>query len=276
MLEIVRSYLRGERRSSTANSGFFSNREREIAFHRGVLAGTREAIRQRHAVCARTQTVSGCIITQNSARYIERTLQSVQQICDEIIVVDGGSKDNTAAIVRSFEKVRYYHRPWPGNYIEQKNWAFSKATGDWILSIDDDEVAGSNIRRKISRLLGSKKYTSYSFPRYWLCSESPNRYVAADKLYPDYQQRLFRNIPLYRYTIERMIHHKFPDGLQGSGKKIKDAHIFHFAFLHRDRRTREQLVKSRKTVEPVTDHLNRNQHLFEERPHRIKRCKEKL
>jgi len=248
----------------------------KTAFCRGALAGIREAMRQRRRFCAKKQTLTVCIITQDSAHCIERILKSVESICDEIILIDGGSRDKTADIAKSFKKVRYYLRPWPGNYIEQKNWAFNKATGDWVLSMDTDELVGKNIREKISQYMKSDKHNSYTFPRYWLVSDSPLLYVAARKLYPDYQQRLFRNIPKHRYTADRSIHHKFPKGLQGRGKKAKDSHIFHFAFLYRDRSERERIVRTRKKMELITDRINRSQYLYEERPHRIMPCKEEL
>lgn len=247
-----------------------------LASQRGYWDGTRDALRQRRLSCSKPQTLTVCIIAQDNAHCIKGALKSVEPICDEIVIVDGGSKDNTAEIVESFTKVRYYHRPCNGNYVEQKNWAFNKATGGWILSVDSDEAIGVNIRRKISRFMKHRKHTSYLFPRYWLFPKFPNHYVSARKLYPDYQQRLFRNIPKYRYTNDRLIHHKFPDGVQANGKKARDSHIFHFAFIYRGRSEREKLVTSRKIMEPITDKINRNQYLFEERSHRIKSCKEKL
>jgi glycosyltransferase involved in cell wall biosynthesis len=250
--------------------------EGNTAFWHGILAGTRDATGQRKQDRERKPTLSVCVITQDSAHCIARTLKSVEPICDEIIVVDGGSRDETAEIVRSFDKVRYYLRPWNGNYIEQKNWAINKARSDWVLSIDTDEIVGKHIREKISLQMKSDKHNSYIFPRYWLYSESPLLYVDAKNLYPDYQQRLFRNIPKFRYTIDRAVHHKFPAGLQGRGKKVKDSHLFHFAFLYRDKSERQRIIKTRRKLEPITDRINRNQYLFEEHPHRIRRCKEKL
>ena len=268
-LTSLRALLMGDESRRLKNKG-------ETAFCRGFIAGTKDAVRQRRQLSRKKQVLSVCVITQDSAHCIARTLKSVEPICDEIIVVDGGSKDETADIVKSFEKVRYYLRPWNGNYIEQKNWAISKAHGDWVLSIDTDEIVGEHIKQNISRHMKSNRHNSYIFPRYWLCSESPLLYVDAKNLYPDYQQRLFRNIPKFRYTKDRTIHHKFPKGLQGRGKKAKDSHLFHFAFLHRDRSKRENIVKTRKKMEPLTDRINRSQYLFEDRPHRIRRCKEKL
>jgi glycosyltransferase involved in cell wall biosynthesis len=225
---------------------------------------------------SKDNNLSVCIITQNSAHCIERAIRSIENCCDEIVVVDGGSGDDTAEIARSFSKVTYFLRHWTGNYVEQKNWAFDKAKGNWIFSLDSDEVVGRNMRRKIKKMMLSKKHSSYMFPRYWLISDSPCLYVHARKLYPDYQQRLFRNVPQYRYTQNRLVHHQFPEGVQGNAKKVKDTHLFHFDFMYHSRAERVQKVKQRAPVEPETAHINRNQYLYEDHPHRIKKCREKM
>jgi glycosyltransferase involved in cell wall biosynthesis len=81
-------------------------------------------------------TISVCIICFNEEKNIRRCLDS-SKWPDEIIVVDSMSQDKTAEIAREYmDKV--YQRAWSG-YVEQKNFALSKAKGDWILSIDADE-----------------------------------------------------------------------------------------------------------------------------------------
>jgi glycosyltransferase involved in cell wall biosynthesis len=220
--------------------------------------------------------LSVCIITQDSAHCIGRAIRSVEDCCDEIIVVDGGSSDNTAEISRSFDKVRYYHHPWKGDYVEQKNRSFNLARGDWIFSLDSDEVVGRRLKRRLPGLIRSRRFSSYMFPRYWLVSESPLRRVDSRKLYRDYQQRLFRNTPEFRYTSDRKIHHKFPDHLQGKGRKIRTAHIFHFELIFNDRAARERKVRQRMIVDPLTTRVDRTHYLYEDYPYTIRKCHDRL
>jgi GT2 family glycosyltransferase len=248
--------------------------EKRIHFYRGKLNALNSG--RSHIAPDGDLTLSVCIITQNSQDQLKEALKSIESIADEIVVVDGGSSDNTKEIALSFDKVRYFYHPWHGDYASQKNYAMNKASGDWILVLDSDEVIGANMRRKIRRLIRSRKHDSYIFPRYWLIGREPPLYVESKKLYPDYQQRLFRNLPQYRYTDDRLIHHRFPLEVQGRGKKIKDTHIFHFDFIYHDRSAREKKVQDRVEVEPETDHINRNQYLFEDHPYKIKKCREKL
>lgn len=91
--------------------------------------------------------LSAIIITQNEERNICRCLDSLRDIADEIIVVDSGSTDHTEQIC-SAHGVTFVYHPWAG-YSEQKNYAETLASGDWILSIDADEALSPTLRQSI-------------------------------------------------------------------------------------------------------------------------------
>ena len=91
--------------------------------------------------------ISAVIITKNEERNILRCLNSLLDVTDEIVVVDSGSTDNTAAICEKFG-VKFVHHDWQG-YSEQKNFANSLAENDWILSIDADEEISDELKHSI-------------------------------------------------------------------------------------------------------------------------------
>ena len=91
--------------------------------------------------------ISVVIITKNEERNILRCLHSVQDVADEIVVVDSGSTDDTAAICEQFG-VKFVHQDWLG-YSEQKNFANNLAANDWILSIDADEELSDELKISI-------------------------------------------------------------------------------------------------------------------------------
>lgn len=98
-------------------------------------------------------TLSVCIITLNEELNIVRTLKSVKDIADEIIVVDSGSTDATVELAQA-NGARVFVEPWKG-FAAQKNSCLAKATSDWILSLDADEEVSPELARSIAALLRS-------------------------------------------------------------------------------------------------------------------------
>ncbi len=91
--------------------------------------------------------LSSVIIAQNEAPRIGNAIRSLQPFSDEIVVVDGGSRDGTPEIAEKLGCV-VYRNPWPG-YSAQRNFAADKAAHDWIFFIDADEVVGSELARAL-------------------------------------------------------------------------------------------------------------------------------
>jgi glycosyltransferase involved in cell wall biosynthesis len=81
--------------------------------------------------------ISVLILTKNSGRTIKRTMESVKNF-DEIIVVDAGSVDNTQSIVENYQNAKFIFNEWPG-FIAQRNLSIEKAKYDWCFMIDSDE-----------------------------------------------------------------------------------------------------------------------------------------
>ena len=82
--------------------------------------------------------ITATIITLNEERNIERCIQSLRSVADEIIVLDSFSTDKTEEICRAAD-VRFEQRKW-GGYSESKNYLNALASHDYILSIDADEA----------------------------------------------------------------------------------------------------------------------------------------
>ncbi len=81
--------------------------------------------------------ISACIISYNEEARIEDCLRSLVPVADEIVVVDSLSTDRTREIAARYTD-RIFEQPFLG-HVEQKNLAVSKASHDWILSLDCDE-----------------------------------------------------------------------------------------------------------------------------------------
>ena len=81
-------------------------------------------------------TISLIMIVKNEEKILERAVESVRSICDEIIICDTGSTDKTVEIIKKYAEPKFLTFT---NYVETKNEALKLATSDFILFMDADE-----------------------------------------------------------------------------------------------------------------------------------------
>jgi glycosyltransferase involved in cell wall biosynthesis len=131
--------------------------------------------------------LSACIITYNEADRIEACLRSVA-FCDEIIVVDSHSTDDTRSRAAALG-ARVIERDWPG-YRSQKQFAVDAATHDWVLCLDADERVTAALRTQIEalRAAGFVGAAGWSVPR---ITDYFGRFLRHGNAYPDRLVRLF-------------------------------------------------------------------------------------
>lgn len=96
-------------------------------------------------------TISLCMIVKNEERILARCLDSVKDLVDEIIIVDTGSTDATKWVAAGYTD-KIYNFTWIDDFSAARNFAFSKATKEYIYSADADEVLSEENRRRF-RLL---------------------------------------------------------------------------------------------------------------------------
>ena len=135
---------------------------------------------------SKTNILSIIIITKNEANHITGCLQSVAW-ADEIIVVDSGSLDDTVNLCKIYTE-NVYTADWQGFGI-QKQRALDKATGDWVLSIDADEIVTPELKAEIMLAMQASEINGYEIPR---LSNYCGRVIRHGGWYPDYVLRLFR------------------------------------------------------------------------------------
>lgn len=87
----------------------------------------------------RRPLISLCMIVKDEADQLPRCLGSVRGIADELVVVDTGSSDDTAAIAEA-HGARIVHDPWRGDFAAARNAGVERARGEWILFLDADEA----------------------------------------------------------------------------------------------------------------------------------------
>src|SRR5271168_1470998 len=169
--------------------------------------------------------LSVCIITLNEEANIVRTLESVKDVADEIIVVDSGSTDRTVSLAQS-RGAKVFTEEWKG-FARQKNSALAKATGDWILYLDADEEVSRELAASIEALLKSGESTP-PFDGYLIARRNIylHRWFKHSGYYPDRSLRLIKRglaefeLSLFHEEIKTtqetsilagdLIHHAYP------------------------------------------------------------------
>ena len=133
--------------------------------------------------------ISVAIATFNEEKNIKRCLDSVRQLADEIVVIDGGSQDKTVEIAKKCG-AKVFITDNPPIFHINKQKAIDKCSGDWILQLDADEEVSKSLKHEIIRTLKQKnRVNGFWIPRknYFL-----GRWFSKGGQYPDYTLRLYR------------------------------------------------------------------------------------
>ncbi len=131
--------------------------------------------------------ISAVVCTFNDENKIARCLSSLS-FADEIVVVDDGSVDKTIEISSNFTKNIFKHKSV--GYVEPaRNFAISKATGNWILVVDSDEVVGEELARELKEFSKKKEVSYIEIPRKNIIF---GKWMKASMWWPDYNIRFFK------------------------------------------------------------------------------------
>lgn len=125
----------------------------------------------------------------NEENLIEDCLKSVKNLADEIIFVDNTSLDKTAQIAKNYTDKVFVKPNDPVNLNKNKNFGFSKASSDWILSIDADERVSKELASELKLAILKKEFSGYEIPRKNIIF---GKWIKHSIWWPDYNLRLFK------------------------------------------------------------------------------------
>ena len=145
-------------------------------------------------------TISLCMIVKNEERVLKRCLDSVRDLVDEIIIVDTGSTDATKRIAAGYTD-KIYDFTWNDDFSAARNFAFSKATKEYIYSADADEVLSEENRRRF-RLLKETLLPEIEIVQMKYGNQLQN--VTVYNFDEEYRPKLFRR--LRSFVWEEPIH----------------------------------------------------------------------
>ena len=145
--------------------------------------------------------ITACIIARDEAVRLPACLTSVA-FCDELVVVDSGSTDDTVKIATA-AGARVIEQPWLG-FPAQRNVALDNAHGEWVLEIDADERVTPELAAEIASFVADppEGVDLEGLPRHDLFL---GRFLGPSAKYPEYSRRLLRR-GSYRHDEGRTVH----------------------------------------------------------------------
>lgn len=182
--------------------------------------------------------LSGCIITLNEGDLIERTIKNLD-FCDEVVVIDGASDDDTVKISKELG-ARVYVNKWQDDFSLQRNYAIEKAKGKWILMLDTDEELTDQLKERIISLIRNSREVGYFLPRK---NYIDGKVVDGDAKY-EMQPRLF--VASQRY------HHKVHEAPVGAEE------------FNKPKFSQEEYIRHNKSASDQKKHLKYQKKLIED------------
>jgi glycosyltransferase involved in cell wall biosynthesis len=181
---------------------------------------------------------------KNEGRWIRRVLESIDSLCERIVILDDHSEDDTAAICRSFDKVEILESPFKGlNETRDKNFLLEKiekiaSPSDYVLAIDGDEELAEDSRSEVGFIAMAGQADVYRFQVLYLW-DGPDR-VRIDGVYGNFRRgSMFRHVRGMRFASSNGggFHCGNVPGLRPAADC--DARLLHWGYAYRDDRLRK-------------------------------------
>ncbi|SFD06219.1 glycosyltransferase family 2 protein [Algibacter lectus] len=170
----------------------------------------------------KSNNISALMIVFNESKHIEDAINNID-FADEIIVIDSFSTDGTFEKLQKLKHVKVIQREFK-NFADQRNFAISQATKDWILFIDADERITEKLKQELnSEINTSNDIIAYMFKRKYFFKQKRIRFCGFQT---DTTYRLFRK-GFFKYDETKIVH-EMPI-INGKSKILKND-MLHYCF----------------------------------------------
>jgi len=167
--------------------------------------------------------ISVTIATRNEQENIRNCLESVTW-ADEIVIVDDMSTDATVKICREYTNT-VFQNDSKGSFHVNKNRAIDEATGDWILTLDADEVVSDELQEEIRNAIDQNDHLILG---YYICRKNYflEKWIRGCGWYPNFILRLFRK-GTAKWPLEI---HDVPSINDPDATLSLKGHLYHYSY----------------------------------------------
>jgi tetratricopeptide (TPR) repeat protein len=165
------------------------------------------------------------MIVRDEERNLPACLDSIAGLFDEIVIVDTGSLDATKEIAQSFG-ARVFDFPWVDSFSIARNFALSKATGDYCFWLDADDYLEPTERLKLERLISTLGSSSSAYVMHCACTFNGGQDIGIVN-----HVRLFPKLPTVCW--EYRVHELLWPSLEQTGVPVRwsDITITHCGYV---------------------------------------------
>lgn len=181
------------------------------------------------------------ILTKNSSETIEKTLKSIKNIVEDILILDTGSNDNTIEICKKYTD-KTFITEWKNNFSFSRNELIEKCNTEWIFMIDSDEELKENSIINLKELMNNINYKKVYAPKIIdLYKNNQNiRYVS--KIIPNYIR--FKG-NLHEYP--------FSNSIKFQIEKMENIEIIHYGYLNYEIKAKRNIEISENSIKNNND-----------------------
>lgn len=203
--------------------------------------------------------VSACLIVRNELKTLPACLRTLIGYVDEIVIVDTGSTDGTQYLIKGWQKscsngtqIIYDEYKWHDDFSAARNYAMSKASGDWLFTIDADDRVNVKNWDSINKILKSESDIVSDYDM--IACVIYNVYGAASTIESRFiQPRFFRTSsgPVYKGAVHNQI--SFPNLKRDINAIKSDFEIFHTGYGMLDKET--LAAKSKRALRMTKEYV---------------------
>lgn len=182
--------------------------------------------------------ISAVLINYNEAPLLRRCLSSIKDLVSEIVVVDLGSTDDSAAVFKDFN-VKVFTHSWVPYADPIRNFAISKAREEWILMLDPDERLPESLIKRLNMFISSdesKKYKAVNIP---FKNIFFGKWISHTNFWPDKHLRFFKK----GFLVWEDQVHKYP---KVDGDILEVPPNEQFAVIHESYKTWGEFIQKQK------------------------------